>query len=92
MCEICTDTTDDMLSYGCPHYYCRSCVQNYLETDINEGKIETFKCPAPDCDVCVSENFVKTVVSATIYNKYETLMIKRAVGDMDDIVSIDSFP
>lgn len=88
VCEICTDTNDDMLSYGCPHYYCRICVETCLETDINEGKIDSFKCPAPECDISVSENFVKMIVSATIFNKYETLMLKKGVADMDDIVSI----
>ncbi|KAG4079335.1 hypothetical protein HA402_008027 [Bradysia odoriphaga] len=86
VCEICTEESDDMISYGCTHYYCRDCIKTNLETAINDGLIDTFNCPEPNCEISASENFVKTVVSTTAFERYETLMIKKAVGDMDDIV------
>lgn len=89
MCEICTDESDDMLSYGCSHYYCRECVKTTLETAINDGLIDSFNCPDVNCDVHATENFMKTVVSTTVFNRYETFMLKKAVCDMDDIVSVD---
>lgn len=89
VCDICMDTSDDRLSYGCQHYYCRNCVQTNFETAINEGQIDSFKCPEPTCDFNASENFVKMVVSTAVFDRYEKLMLKKAVGDMDDIVNVD---
>lgn len=45
VCRICTDEAEDAIMSRCKHIFCRECVRQYLDSDIEPGMV-------PDCPYC----------------------------------------
>ena len=43
-CEICYEDADCGISDTCDHFFCKSCINRYLERSLNEGRFPLF-CP-----------------------------------------------
>ncbi|KAN0059850.1 DNA repair protein rad16 [Thecaphora frezii] len=48
VCKICADVAEDAIMSRCRHVFCRECVRQYLETDLETTAGEH----APDCPYC----------------------------------------
>ncbi|TKY84842.1 hypothetical protein EX895_005922 [Sporisorium graminicola] len=45
VCRICTDEAEDAIMSRCKHIFCRECVRQYLDSEIEPGMV-------PDCPCC----------------------------------------
>ncbi len=45
VCRLCTDEAEDAIMSRCKHIFCRECVRQYLDADIEPGAV-------PDCPYC----------------------------------------
>eukprot|EP01094_Clydonella_sp_ATCC50884_P027547 TRINITY_DN7972_c0_g1_i1.p1 TRINITY_DN7972_c0_g1~~TRINITY_DN7972_c0_g1_i1.p1 ORF type:complete len:227 (+),score=48.72 TRINITY_DN7972_c0_g1_i1:472-1152(+) len=67
-CQVCMEPKESSLMYTfavCAHQYCRSCLQQYFEVKIQEGR--EVLCP----DACpVSDEDVRAIVSEEMYLAY----------------------
>ncbi|XP_054154528.1 uncharacterized protein LOC128953053 isoform X3 [Oppia nitens] len=87
-CDICGAESlpiDGAVSYGCQHRYCDDCVRQTLTIEIQDNRIESLACPAPDCTAKATPQLVRRIVGPELYNRYDQLLLKAAVGAMDDV-------
>ncbi|XP_054153201.1 E3 ubiquitin-protein ligase RNF14-like [Oppia nitens] len=86
-CEICADDfpVDSAVSYGCEHRYCEDCIRNTMTVAIDDNRIESLACPAPDCTAEATQQLVRRIVGQELYDRYDQLLLKVAVGAMDDV-------
>lgn len=57
-------------SQPCGHACCRSCMQMWAETAINDQKVSV-RCPAPNCSYSLFDHDVKALVSAQAFERYQ---------------------
>ncbi|CAF0747229.1 unnamed protein product [Adineta steineri] len=91
ICSICTDSVqgfDCIRLYRCGHFYCRSCLNNYIQMNLNYGKFgDKLHCPQDQCEYALLPTEVKqTVQDKELYEKYERLTLQHALDLMTDIV------
>ncbi|XP_054152755.1 uncharacterized protein LOC128951533 [Oppia nitens] len=86
-CDICADDfpVDSAVSYGCEHRYCEDCVRNTMTVAIDDNRIESLACPATDCTAEATQQLVRRIVGQELYNRYDLLLLKAAVGAMPDV-------
>ena len=73
-CGICYDPVGDPFSLPSddpPHVYCRTCVEDYLDTLISEGKVDKIVCPGVTCGLLFSDGDVARVVTPEVNEKYQ---------------------
>ncbi|KAI9145946.1 hypothetical protein BKA69DRAFT_1024375 [Paraphysoderma sedebokerense] len=84
MCDICCDDSPDLqtLALSCGHRYCRNCYDHYLIQKIKEeGESRRIQCMCPDCNLVVDGKTIEMVVSADVYQRYRSLLIRTYVDD-----------
>ena len=77
MCFVCCDDSvksEDFISLGCKHSYCRECWTNYLESRITEGEVFNIRCMDPECQINLSYDCVKEIASDAVFAKYKKFM------------------
>ncbi|XP_054153192.1 E3 ubiquitin-protein ligase RNF14-like [Oppia nitens] len=86
-CEVCMDQfpVDSAVSYGCEHRYCEDCVRQTLTVAIDDNRIKSLACPATDCTAEATQQLVRRILGDELYNRYDLLLLKSAVGAMDDV-------
>jgi len=87
-CVICSEShsISDSESFGCEHLFCTECLIEHLSHLINDGRLDSLKCPQPNCDSVASENLIKQLLPSSVINRYSKFLLKRGVETMDDIV------
>lgn len=72
-CDICMEvmTVDNKFALGCGHYFCKNCVANYLNENINNGKVMDLKCPHGDCESKFARHDIEIVSGSEIAEKYQ---------------------
>ena len=90
-CLICTDIIpgiDCIRLHRCGHFYCRSCLNNYVKMTLNNGRFgEKLHCPQNQCEKALLPNEVKQIIQDVhLYEKYERLTLQRALELMNDII------
>eukprot|EP00830_Metopus_es_P008624 TRINITY_DN18393_c0_g1_i1.p1 TRINITY_DN18393_c0_g1~~TRINITY_DN18393_c0_g1_i1.p1 ORF type:complete len:482 (+),score=47.08 TRINITY_DN18393_c0_g1_i1:1-1446(+) len=72
-CKICTQSNnqENMFALSCKHYYCISCVNSYLEANINDGKILNLKCPEETCNIVFKRSDISSICTPSTFAKYE---------------------
>ncbi|CAF0925108.1 unnamed protein product [Adineta steineri] len=91
ICSICTDSVqgfDCIRLYRCGHFYCRSCLNNYIRMTLDSGKFgDKLHCPQDQCEYALLPTEVKqTLQDKELYEKYERLTLQHALDLMTDIV------
>lgn len=75
----------DMIGLSCCHKYCKLCWTQYLTLKIvDEGVVDSIRCPDTDCDIIVDDSTVTQLVSSETKQKYQHLITNSFVQ-----VSID---
>ena len=71
-CRICgtplTSSSRQVLS-GCDHQFCHECFMDYLETCINDRKIESLKCPSFGCENVLSDQLLSHILPSELHSK-----------------------
>jgi len=70
-CEDSIPASELFIFEKCDHQYCRECLQGYVATRVEEGKVLDLSCPFPGCKTPVEYHQVRCVVTADLFNKYE---------------------
>ena len=88
-CSICINTylgKNCLRILPCLHVFCKICLSKYLEIRIQDGSISNLFCPESNCSSLVTEQIVSQSVNKFVYAKYDELLLKHALENMDDIV------
>mmetsp|Transcript_10369 Transcript_10369/g.42163 ORF Transcript_10369/g.42163 Transcript_10369/m.42163 type:complete len:590 (-) Transcript_10369:44-1813(-) len=71
-CPICFDDVarEDVYMLTCCHRYCRSCLQQYFHTRIENGLVLSIPCPHPNCGDPCAETDVQAIVSPDEFARF----------------------
>lgn len=71
-CPICYDDVppEDVYVLTCLHRYCRSCLQQYFHTRIENGLVLSIPCPHPSCGDPCAEADVQAVVPSEEFERF----------------------
>ncbi|CAF3921118.1 unnamed protein product, partial [Rotaria sordida] len=90
-CLICTDIIsgiDCIRLYRCGHFYCQSCLNNYVKITFDNGRFgEKLLCPQNQCQKALLPNEIKLIIQDDqLYQRYERLTLQHALELMNDII------
>jgi hypothetical protein len=90
-CLICQDSIrglDCIRLYRCRHFYCRSCLNNYVRMTLDNGQFgENVHCPQTQCKQALLPTEIKTILqNDELYERYERLTLQQSLESMNDIV------
>lgn len=88
-CNICfvEKSGQDCLKFNkCEHVFCKSCMYEYFKSLISDGNVKKLCCPQEKCDSFATQAQVLSVVGDELFNRYDSLLLKYALNDMNDIV------
>lgn len=88
-CAICFDCMSGKHAFRfipCEHAFCNNCVTNYFSVLIDEGNVNNLICPEDKCDSEALPQQVKKCLSDSLYERYERLLLQRAIDTIDNIV------
>ncbi|CAF0862942.1 unnamed protein product [Adineta steineri] len=90
-CLICTDILpgiDCIRLHRCGHFYCQSCLNNYVKMTLGNGKFgEKLVCPQNQCQKALLPNEIKQIINDDhLYQRYEKLTLQHALELMNDII------
>ncbi|KAF6197613.1 hypothetical protein GE061_008579 [Apolygus lucorum] len=78
-CGICLLPAPERKSLDCRHDFCIECWETYLNGKVLSDHVSSIECPANNCSMVVSYDFLHTIVSADISSNYRQLDIKEFV-------------
>ncbi len=81
ICPICFRTLGEnkkIILYRCDHYFCKTCLYNYLKTKILENKLTFIKCLDYECNEKLSNELIINIISKNkkLLEKYKLLSLK----------------
>jgi E3 ubiquitin-protein ligase RNF14 len=90
-CLICTDNIpgiDCIRLHRCGHFYCQSCLNNYVQMTLNNGRFgEKLVCPQTQCQKALLPNEIKQIIQDDqLYQRYERLTLQHALELMNDVI------
>lgn len=86
-CDICFTMKigHSCVRFRCGHVFCEECVTGFFTTNIVEGNVDQVKCLAFNCKMKPTPELVKQLVGANQYERYDQILLKRALENMSDI-------
>lgn len=87
-CQICFSEKQgsDCYQFRCRHVFCKECIQGFFTTLIAEGSVDSLKCLAVDCKITPTPHEIKLTVQKDIFERYDRLLLQRALESMNDVV------
>ncbi|CAF0833076.1 unnamed protein product [Rotaria sordida] len=90
-CFICTDIIPGINCirlYRCGHFYCRSCLNNYIQLNLENGLFgEKLHCPQYECKQSLLPTEIKQILENNeLYERYERLTLQHGLELMNDIL------
>lgn len=88
-CQVCfTDKIgkDCMKFHKCDHVFCNECMKGYFESQITSGEYNNLNCPYSNCETQALQTQVLNLVGVEMFNKYDGLLLKDSLNNMQDIV------
>lgn len=71
---------------GCEHFFCTDCIQTQVISKIKEGKVGNILCPEKGCGKHLNDWDIRNMgLNKADRDRYETLSVKNAIAEMDDI-------
>ncbi|XP_002667383.2 E3 ubiquitin-protein ligase RNF14-like [Danio rerio] len=70
----------------CQHVYCKTCVKEYFEVQIKDGKVQFLSCPEAECTSLATPAQVKLLVSQEDFARYDRLLLQWSLNLMTDVV------
>ena len=53
---------------------------------IREGSVKELKCPEPKCQEMLQDSEIRKLVPKNVHLRFSELMLKMAIGEMEDVV------
>jgi hypothetical protein len=87
-CPICFAEIDEKLKYTfkCQHEFCRDCIVNYVDEEINNARIE-MKCPWKDCKEMINDEEIKAFASEKQISKLKKFRARREHSSDPNLVT-----
>ncbi|CAL8081291.1 unnamed protein product [Orchesella dallaii] len=87
-CDICFTLKSGQvcLRFRCGHVFCQDCVTSFFTTNIAEGNVDNVKCLAYNCKMRPTPELVKLLVKDELYERYDRILLKRALENMADVI------
>lgn len=86
-CCICSDDFDAGDTVACSgediHFFCKPCLLSYCTVTLESGRLESIKCPLPNCKSLFATQDIKAVLS-----KYDILKIEHREDSRDRRVAL----
>eukprot|EP00026_Physarum_polycephalum_P006470 Phypoly_transcript_06513.p1 GENE.Phypoly_transcript_06513~~Phypoly_transcript_06513.p1 ORF type:complete len:557 (+),score=99.32 Phypoly_transcript_06513:24-1694(+) len=70
----------------CEHPFCKDCMRQMCQINIQEGSIAEIKCPDKQCRKQVLPQVVRGLVNDETYTRYERLLLDRSLNSMEDVM------
>lgn len=71
ICKICQASKEDYYKVvSCEHYFCVSCITEYIQFRITEAQVSKIPCPNHECDKEILQSEIEQLVPKTFYDKY----------------------
>ena len=85
-CMICYEDNPGTMctNLQCGHFFCSPCLKSCMELHVHEGNLDAIKCPDPDCQRPLEHYEIQTLVSKSNFERWENLMLQRAIDKMPD--------
>ena len=66
---------------GCPHYYCRECIESMVKLKIEDGEIYKLICAEKGCKKPYNDRDIKNLkLDIGLEKKYEKLSVENAIA------------
>ncbi|KAI2656008.1 E3 ubiquitin-protein ligase RNF14 [Labeo rohita] len=88
-CGICFSEnlgSKSLLFKECQHVYCKTCMKEYFQFQIRDGKVQCLTCPKPECMSMATPTQVKLLVSQDEFARYDHLLLQWSLNLMADVV------
>lgn len=87
-CSVCfSDKAGaEFVKLGCSHFFCKGCMNGCYSTYISEGSVDGVKCLALKCSGMPSAAQVREIVGSELFEKYDGILLQRALEGMSDLV------
>jgi len=84
MCELCynEERKIDFFALNCGHSFCKYCHEDFLSSQIEQGKVMNMGCMQNGCDEEYSDEEVKQCTNEALYRKYMRF-VNNAKVDLD---------
>lgn len=69
--EITVENWENIARLECGHKFCKSCVKHYLQSLIEEGKVDNMKCLQAGCVGILTEEEIKSRITPIHFVKYK---------------------
>lgn len=67
---------------GCSHYYCASCVGQYVEAKVEEN-VSSIRCPDPSCkDGFLDPEMCQKIVKPNVFDRWGSALCEAMIGSM----------
>ncbi|CAF1331820.1 unnamed protein product [Rotaria sordida] len=90
-CLICANIlpgSECIYLHRCGHFYCRSCLNNYVQITLDNGKFgEKIHCPENECKQVLLPTEIKEILqNDQLYERYERITLQHSLDLMNDIL------
>eukprot|EP00744_Colponema_vietnamica_P001746 GILI01002857.1.p1 GENE.GILI01002857.1~~GILI01002857.1.p1 ORF type:complete len:561 (+),score=74.53 GILI01002857.1:70-1683(+) len=88
-CGICLEPkagTSCHVLFGCNHHFCRPCLTQYLQVNIESGSVNQLLCPEPKCKHAIIPPEIRELVTPEHFTRYDELLLARSLDSMSDVV------
>lgn len=89
-CKICEGEVpmDDMLTLGCNHRFCKTCLVQDWTTKINEGTISEKQmiCPQEKCMKPIKFSILEGNLPKEVFQKYDSLLMNHTISNNSEEV------
>ncbi|ESP01946.1 hypothetical protein LOTGIDRAFT_157076 [Lottia gigantea] len=89
LCNVCFQTKPGSSCFQfnpCCHIFCRECMRDYFEIQIDDGNVQGLICPHDKCESEAHPCQVKNLVPEEKYSRYDELLLSLSLDMMMDIM------
>jgi len=79
-CPICTEdypVSQILTPLPCKHYFCSTCLKEYLAVKINSNQVLDIPCPQAGCPEVFTDHILEGVLDTQMYTRYRDFALKK---------------
>lgn len=72
-CSICYDDMSEPCVLECGHYFCLSCLEQFIKVSMDSGNINTMACPDLSCGKTLTDFDIRCILPTTDYSRFSNI-------------------